>query len=96
MWPGFGDNSRVLKWICERLEGKGKAVETPIGNMPTLDAIDTSGLDIAAADMEELLRCDNESWLAEVESVKGNYTSYGAKLPKVLAEQLEALEKRLS
>jgi len=95
LWPGFGENSRVLKWIVERVSGAGKAVKTPIGYMPTLDAIDTEGLDVSKEDMEELLKVDKELWLNEVESIKEHYAQFGEKLPKELRAQLEALEKRL-
>jgi len=95
IWPGFGDNSRVLKWIVERLSGTGKAVTTAIGNMPTLDAIDVSGIKISAEDMAELLEVDKEAWLLEIESIKENYKSYGDRLPNELEEQLDNLEKRL-
>ncbi len=94
LWPGFGDNSRVLKWICERVSGEGKAVKTPIGYMPTADAIDTAGLDISDADMKELLKIDNEKWAAEIASIKEHYAKFGDKLPKELVNQLAALEKR--
>jgi len=95
LWPGFGDNSRVLKWIVERVSGTGKAEKTAIGYLPTKDAVDTSGLDISEADMEELLHVDKEKWLAEVASVRKHYEGYGDKLPKELIEQLDALEARL-
>ncbi len=95
LWPGYGDNSRVLKWIVERLSGAGKAVKTAIGNLPTPDAIDVSGLNVPAADMEELLKVDAEGWKNEVVSIRENYKSYGAKLPAELAKQLEEMEKRL-
>jgi len=95
LWPGYGENSRVLKWIVERVNGKGKAVKTPIGYMPTVDAIDTTGLDVSKEDMEELLSVNKEQWLQEVESIKEHYKSYGEKLPKELWAQLEALEQRL-
>lgn len=95
MWPGYGDNSRVLKWVVERVSGEGKAVKTPIGYMPTPDAIDTEGLDISESTMEELLTVKNNEWLNEVASIKKHYTGYGEKLPKELANQLIALEKRL-
>ncbi len=95
LWPGFGDNSRVLKWIVERVAGEGKAVKTPIGYMPTEDGIDISGLDISKEDMKKLLEVDIDGWLKEIESVKENYKTYGDKLPKELKDQLEALEKRL-
>ncbi|NLA52704.1 MAG: phosphoenolpyruvate carboxykinase (GTP), partial [Alcaligenaceae bacterium] len=95
LWPGFGENSRVLKWIFERTSGEGKAVETPIGYMPTPDAIDTTGLNVDNSTMEELLRVDREDWLREVASIREYYSSFGDKLPKELANQLNALEKRL-
>ncbi|HOL92504.1 MAG TPA: phosphoenolpyruvate carboxykinase domain-containing protein, partial [Clostridiales bacterium] len=95
LWPGFGDNSRVLKWIVERVAGEGKAVETPIGYMPTPDAIDTTGLDISEETMKELLKVDRDEWLKEVESIREHYASYGPKMPKELYAQLDALEKRL-
>jgi phosphoenolpyruvate carboxykinase (GTP) len=95
LWPGFGENSRVLKWIVERVSGEGKAVKTPIGYMPTLDGIDTEGLDVSKEDMEELLKVNKEQWLSEVESIKEHYAKFGEKLPKELKAQLEALEKRL-
>lgn len=95
LWPGFGENSRVLKWIVERVSGEGKAVKTPIGYMPTSDAIDTEGLNVSEADMAELLKVNKNEWLKEVASVKEHYAKFGEKLPKELSAQLEALEKRL-
>ena len=97
LWPGFGDNSRVLKWIFERCDGEGKAVETPIGYMPTVDAIDRTGIEneVTEADMAELLRFDKEGWLKEVEMIKEHYKKFD-RLPKELAAQLEALEARIN
>lgn len=96
LWPGFGENSRVLKWIFERVSGDGKAVKTPIGYMPAIDGIDTEGLDVSEADMKELLTIKKEDWLKEVESIKEHYANYEPKLPKELKNQLSALEKRLN
>ena len=96
LWPGYGENSRVLKWVCERVSGKGKAVETPIGYMPTPDAIDISGTKVTSADMSELLTVNKGEWLNEVASIKEHYARFGSKLPKELANELAALEKRLS
>jgi phosphoenolpyruvate carboxykinase (GTP) len=97
LWPGFGDNSRVLKWIFERTSGEGKAVKTPIGYMPTEDAIDLTGLDsVSEADLKELLKVDKNEWLNEVASVREHYAKFGDKLPKELADQLDALEARLN
>ncbi len=97
LWPGFGDNSRVLKWIFERTSGEGKAVKTPIGFMPTEDALDLQGLSsVSDADMKELLKVDKNEWLNEVASVREHYAKFGEKLPKELANQLDALEARLN
>jgi phosphoenolpyruvate carboxykinase (GTP) len=95
LWPGFGENSRVLKWVIERVSGKGKAVKTPIGYMPTEDAIDTNGLDVSPSDMAELLKVNKDEWLKEVASIRDHYAKYGEKVPKELYAQLDALEKRL-
>ena len=96
LWPGFGENSRVLKWVVERITGVGKAVATPIGNMPGPGDIDTEGLDVSAGDMAELLKVDKAGWMAEIKSIKENYASYGQALPAELSAQLEALEKKLT
>ncbi|MGI6084718.1 MAG: phosphoenolpyruvate carboxykinase (GTP) [Acetivibrionales bacterium] len=95
IWPGYGENSRVLKWICERVSGEGKAVKTPIGYLPTIDAIDTEGLDISKDALEKILKVKSDEWLKEVESIKEHYKNYGPKLPKELNNQLSALEQRL-
>ena len=96
LWPGYGDNSRVLKWICERVEGTGKAQETAIGYLPTVDAIDRTGCNVTEADMKELLTVDKEGWLKEIESVGENYAKFGAHLPAALKDQLENLKARLN
>ena len=95
LWPGFGENSRVLKWIVERVSGKGEAVETPIGYLPTPDAIDIAGLDVTAEQMDELLDVNVEEWLNEIESIREHYERFGDKLPKALSDELTALEARL-
>ena len=86
----------MLKWIFERVTGTGKAVKTPIGYMPTPDAIDTDGLDVSEKDMQELLKVEKEDWLKEVESIKEHYKNYEPKLPQELKNQLKALEERLN
>jgi phosphoenolpyruvate carboxykinase (GTP) len=96
LWPGYGENSRVLKWVIERIHGTGNAIKTPIGNMPAPGDIDINGLNVSADSMAELLKVDKEAWLAEIQSIKENYTKYGQKMPKELSAQLEELEKRLS
>lgn len=95
LWPGFGENSRVLKWIVERVSGEGKAVKTPIGYMPTSDAIDTNGLDVSSEDIAELLKVNKDEWLKEVASIREHYATYGEKMPNELKAQLESLENRL-
>ena len=95
LWPGFGENSRVLKWIIERVSGTGKAEETPIGFMPTLDAIDRDGLDVSDEDMKELLEVNKEDWEKELASIREYYAGFGDNLPAELARQLEAVEARL-
>ena len=95
LWPGYGDNSRVIKWIYERLSGSGKAVETPIGYLPAEDGIDLTGLSLPSSNMKELLTVDPKEWLHEVESIKEHYERFGARLPALLREELAALELRL-
>ena len=97
LWPGYGDNSRVLKWIVERCSGEGKAVETPIGYLPTVDAIDRTGLDsVTDEDMAELLTVNKDEWKAEAKSIRAHFESYGPKMPKELFAELDALEARLN
>ena len=95
LWPGYGENGRVLKWIFERVTGTAKAVETAIGNVPERDALDVSGLEIDAEDMEELMNVDTEGWLRETEGVREYYAEFGSHVPKALFDELEALEERL-
>ena len=95
LWPGFGENSRVLKWIVDRISGKGEAVETPIGYLPATDAIDTSGLDVSEQQMEELLHVDTDEWLNEIQSIREHYERFEDTLPKALSDELDALETRL-
>jgi len=96
LWPGYGDNSRVLKWICERVDGQGQSVQTPIGNLPAPDAIDTTGLNLPAANLQELLRVDVAGWQNEVEDIAKNYEKLGAHIPEALKAQLDKLRARLS
>lgn len=96
LWPGFGENSRVLKWVCERCDGQGDAIETPIGLLPTPDAIDCTGLDMPDQDMAELLRVDINEWQQQIPLFRDHYAKFGDKLPPELTNQLDALEQRLS
>jgi len=96
LWPGFGDNSRVLKWVIERVAGEGDAVDTPIGRVPAAGAIDTSGLDIDDATVAKLVEVDPESWKAELPQLEDHYAGLGDTVPAALREQLETLDKRLT
>ncbi len=96
LWPGFGENSRVLAWIFGRITGSAEAVETVIGNLPAPGALDVSGLDVDDAAMDELLRVDVDEWRAEIPSIEEHYAKLGERLPVVLKDELQALEKRLS
>ncbi|MDR1956868.1 MAG: phosphoenolpyruvate carboxykinase (GTP) [Treponema sp.] len=96
IWPGYGENSRVLAWIFERCSGGGKAVETPIGFLPTPDAI-TRPAGVSEADLQEILKVDMPGWKAEIADVRQNhYPKFGDKLPKELYAELDAIEKRLN
>ena len=95
LWPGFGENSRVLKWIVERVSGKGQAVETPIGYLPAPGAIDTNGLDVTDEQIAELLNVNVEEWLNEIESIREHYARFEETLPEALSDELAALEARL-
>ena len=95
LWPGYGENCRVLKWIFERCSGEGKAVETAIGNLPAADALDLSGLKVADEDKALLLSVDKAGWLAAMPQMKAHLEKFGGRLPQALAGQLAALEVRL-
>ncbi|HEY5529384.1 MAG TPA: phosphoenolpyruvate carboxykinase (GTP) [Thermoleophilia bacterium] len=95
LWPGYGENSRVLKWIFERVEGTGEAVDTPIGRLPSPEAIDLSGSDVPRADLERILAVDVEAWTKEAEAIGTYYDTFGDRLPSALRDQLGALRARL-
>ncbi|MGH9062446.1 MAG: phosphoenolpyruvate carboxykinase (GTP) [Acidimicrobiales bacterium] len=96
LWPGFGENSRVLQWVFDRCGDEGGAVETPIGYVPAPGAIDTGGLDVSEEDMEKLLAVDPVEWRAEVPLVREHFARFGDHLPQELAEELDTLERRLA
>ena len=96
IWPGFGDNSRVLKWIVGRLEGEAEAVDSPIGRLPTRDSLDISGLKLTDRQLDLLLTVDREVWAEEAETIPASYEKFGSRLPQALWNQYEALVKRLS
>ncbi len=96
LWPGFGDNSRVLAWVFDRVDGQGDAVETPIGILPGPHGIDVSGLDVSEADMAELLKVDVEGWRKELPDVEDFYNGFGDRVPEALRHQLTDLDSRLA
>ena len=95
LWPGFGENSRVLKWVVERMEGQAEAVETPIGYVPTPEALDTDGLDMTAEQLAEALKVDREEWKAEIPQITEWFEKFGDSLPAVLWTELDSLKARL-
>jgi phosphoenolpyruvate carboxykinase (GTP) len=95
LWPGFGDNSRVLKWVFERIEGEAEASETPIGSVPRASDLDLGGLDTPAEAVEEALRVDPGEWRDELERIRDHFDSFGDKFPPSLRHELAALEERL-
>ncbi len=95
LWPGYGDNSRVLKWMCERVEGKVGAQDTPIGRLPKDGDLDLSGLSLPAADVAELLRVDVAAWKGEVPDVEGHLSTAGDRLPARMKTQLGEFKNRL-
>ncbi|OLB89008.1 MAG: phosphoenolpyruvate carboxykinase [Acidobacteriales bacterium 13_2_20CM_2_55_5] len=95
LWPGYGENSRVLKWIFERCEGKVGAKDTAIGRVPEPAHLDTRGLDLPAANLAKLLGVDVEGWLAEVPLIKQHFAQFGSHLPEAMNRELEGLAKRL-
>jgi phosphoenolpyruvate carboxykinase (GTP) len=95
IWPGFGDNVRVLKWITQRLEGEAEAVDTPVGHVPTAESLDLTGVDLTEAQLETLLDVDPEVWSEEAALIPAFFEKFGDRLPKALWRQHEALIKRL-
>ena len=95
IWPGYGENARVLKWICQRIEGTASAVETPVGNLPTLNSIDISGLKIDQTKLQQILSFEKENWKEEVSSIAQHFEKFGDRLPQELLQKLEAIRARL-
>ena len=95
LWPGFGENSRVLKWVFERLDGDSEVVDTPIGRLPTEGELDTGGLDIDAADLDALLSVDTDGWRAAIPQIREHYATFGDKLPAQLQVAVDTLEAQL-
>ena len=95
LWPGYSENSRVLKWVVERIEGTAAAVETPIGRVPTAESLDVEGLDLSRKQLEAVLRVDPEEWKAEIPQIAEWFDKFGDKLPTLLRAELDGLKVRL-
>jgi len=95
LWPGFGENSRVLKWVFERVNGEGAARETPIGLLPPADGLDISGLEISDEDLHDLLSVDIDGWKSAIAQIEDHFAQFGDKLPPILNEQLSSLSAAL-
>jgi phosphoenolpyruvate carboxykinase (GTP) len=96
LWPGYGDNSRVLKWVFERVHGAAQAVDTPIGRLPAPGSLDLSGLNVSDAAVRELMRVDLEGWTNELPIMRKHFDKFGSRLPQGLRDELCALEQRLA
>ena len=96
LWPGFGENSRVLEWVFNRVAGEADAVETPIGFVPTMDSLNVTGVNVTAEDMTELLNVNVEEWRREVPGIREYYATFAQRLPQALHEQVDQLETRLN
>lgn len=95
IWPGFGENSRVLKWVFERCGAGADAIETPVGYLPTKESLNLDGLEISAADLDELLSIDPEAWLAEIPSMREHLEQFGDRMPQELIDELDGIQTRL-
>ena len=96
LWPGFGENSRVLEWVFRRCDDAVEAVDTPIGRVPTPGSLNTEGLDMPARELEQILAVDPEQWKAEVPPIREFFDTFGDRLPAEVGAQLDALEERLN
>ena len=96
MWPGFGENSRVIEWIFGRCSGEDDAISTPIGFLPAPGAIDRTGLDVTSADLAALFEVDPAAWLAEADAISEHYARFGSKLPVALAARLEQMKTAIA
>jgi phosphoenolpyruvate carboxykinase (GTP) len=95
VWPGFGENIRVLKWALERIEGKAAAQDTPIGRVPTADALDVEGLDMSQDELEKALTVNVAEWRAELPLIEEWFAKIGSSLPSSLRDEFESLKLRL-
>jgi len=95
LWPGFGENLRVLLWVLDRVRGKGKATQTELGHMPTPDALDLDGLNVTRETMEQLLRVNRDEWKTETDNQRTFYETFGSRLPEPIWQEFGALRKRI-
>ncbi len=95
LWPGYGENSRVLKWIFERCDGSGKAMDTPLGRLPAPGALDMTDLDLPKENLDKLLAVDVDGWLAEVPLIREHFSQFGSHLPSGMKQEVDQLEQRL-
>ena len=96
LWPGFGENSRVLKWVFERVDDTAEAIDTPIGKLPTKAALDTDGLEIDDADLDTLLSVDVDGWQSAIPQIREHFAQFGDRLPAVLNVEVDTLEAKLA
>ena len=96
LWPGFGENMRVLEWVISRCHGKGLAVETPIGYVPAPGALSVEGLDLSPGAMDRLFEIDHQGWISALESQTVLFDKFGDRLPQEMRQEHDALEKRLT
>jgi phosphoenolpyruvate carboxykinase (GTP) len=96
LWPGYGENSRVLKWVLERCEGTAPGVDTAIGMLPTPAAVDIDGLSLTDGALDALLAVDADAWRSELPQIEAHYDRLGERLPSQLRDELDALAKRLT
>jgi phosphoenolpyruvate carboxykinase (GTP) len=96
LWPGFGENIRVLMWILDRVRGRGKAVETPIGFVPAADGLEMDGLRLPAGTMQELLSIDRDAWSKELRDQRTFFEQFGDRLPNEMRQEHEKVAQRLS
>jgi len=95
LWPGFGENARVLEWILDRVDAQVPATETPLGFVPIKHGLNTVGLTVSSRDLDELFRINREDWLAEADLTEQFFDSFGTRVPAALTEQLNRLRARL-
>jgi phosphoenolpyruvate carboxykinase (GTP) len=95
LWPGFGDNLRVMEWMIERSQGRAQAQDTPIGYLPRPENINTQGLNIDAATITELTSVKTDQWRKEMQDLKKYFAEFGSRAPKTLVEQVDDVAKRL-